>query len=312
MKNKKALGQHWLKNRAILEEIADLAAGATPVIEGANFGGFEDLAALSGANLAQRPLGGVLSPLCIEIGPGLGTLTASLLRRFQKVVAVEFDAELARKLPGSFPGKNLEVVNEDILGCDIEGLVTGAEACKQGSKGAKIGDFVVAGNIPYYITSPIIEKLLNLEVLPRRIVLLIQKEVAERIAGEKESLLALSVKNRAEVALGPVVSREEFTPPPKVDSRVLVLTPHAPEVGEEVFQLIRRGFSSPRKKLVHNLAGMVLKQGPGESKGRTLSENEIKRALTEVGIGLDVRPGDLHLEVWKKLESNLIREIELS
>ena len=79
------------------------------------------------------------------------------------MVAVEFDADLARKLPGSFPGKNLAVVNEDILEYDF----------------GKISEpYVVAGNIPYYITSPIIEKVLTAERLPRRVVLLMQKEVA--------------------------------------------------------------------------------------------------------------------------------------
>ena len=141
----KSLGQHWLKNREILEQIADLAG------EGG---------------------------LCLEIGPGLGTLTSSLLRRFSKVMAVEYDARLAENLPKSFPGKNLEVLNEDILKFDFSQIS---------------GDYVVAGNIPYYITSPIIEKLLTVSNRPKRIVLLIQKEVAERILSPKESILSLMV-----------------------------------------------------------------------------------------------------------------------
>ena len=173
---KKSLGQHWLKNRAILEEIADLTAG-----------GSDD----SGAEV------------CLEIGPGLGFLTSSLLRRFQKIVAVEYDTRLAENLPKSFPGKNLEVVEGDILEFDLAQM-------RQ--------PYVVAGNIPYYITSPIIEKLLMAEVRPERIVLLVQKEVAERIVSEKETQLSLMVKNRAKVMAGPVVGRAEFTPPPKVDS----------------------------------------------------------------------------------------------
>ena len=123
--------------------------------------------------------------ICVEIGPGLGTLTSSLLKRFDKVVAVEYDKRLAENLPKSFPGKNLEVKNEDILDYDF------AEFKEP---------YVVVGNIPYYITSPIIEKLLTAEVLPERIVLLIQKEVAERILSERESVLSLFVKNRAKVA----------------------------------------------------------------------------------------------------------------
>ena len=240
MKNNKSLGQHWLKNRAILEEIADLCGSGE---------------------------------LCVEIGPGLGFLTSSLLRRFEKVIAVEYDAELARKLPGSFPGKNLEVVNGDILKYDFDALTE---------------SYVVAGNIPYYITSPIIERVLSVEKLPKKVVLLIQKEVAERIVSNKETVLSLFVKNRANVALGPVVKAEEFTPPPKVDSQVLVLEPHRPEVSEEVFKLIRQGFRMPRKKLVHNLAGLKPKE-------------ELVKILEQVGISLDARPGDVHLEEWEKI-----------
>ena len=96
----KALGQHWLKNRVILDEIASLAG------EGG---------------------------LCVEIGPGLGFLTSSLLKRFDRVVAVEYDKRLAENLPKSFPGKNLEVVNEDILKYDFE-MTTES--------------YVVVGNIP--------------------------------------------------------------------------------------------------------------------------------------------------------------------
>ena len=240
MKNKKSLGQHWLKNRVILDEIAELAGDG---------------------------------PLCLEIGPGLGTLTSSLLRRFDRVVAVEYDASLAANLPKSFPGKNLEVINANILDFDFSKLEQ---------------PYVVAGNIPYYITSPIIEKILMAENLPGRVVLLIQKEVAERIASEKETLLSLFVKNRADVKLGLVVGKVEFTPPPKVDSQVIVLEPHAPIVKDEIFKLIRQGFAAPRKKLVHNLAGLK-------------SKEELARIFDELNIDVNARPGDLKLADWQKL-----------
>ena len=241
----KSLGQHWLQNRAILEEIAELAGSGE---------------------------------MCLEIGPGLGTLTSSLLRRFDKVVVVEYDADLARKLPGSFPGKNLEVINADILKYDFAGLPNG---------------YVVAGNIPYYITSPIIERVLTLEHLPERVVLLMQKEVAERIVDSRETMLSLLVKNRAEVKEGPVVLKGLFTPPPKVDSEILVMKPHAPVVSDEVFEFISRGFRMPRKKLVHNLAGLK-------------SKEELVRILEEVGVSADARPGDLHLADWEKLYKGII------
>ena len=203
----KSLGQHWLKNRAILDEIADLTG--------------------SGA-------------LVVEIGPGLGTLTSSLLKRFNKVLAVEFDPRLAANLPKSFPGKNLEVINEDILKFDFSTVPT---------------PYFVAGNIPYYITSPIVEKLLTVENLPERIVLLMQKEVAERICSDRESVLSLFVKNRANCSLGPVVLRDEFEPAPKVDSQVLILEPfkEGPKYDEEMFKVIKMAFKAPRKKLKHSI-----------------------------------------------------------
>ena len=245
LKNNTLLGQHWLKNRDILEEIALLAGGGK---------------------------------LCVEIGPGLGFLTSSLLKRFDKVIAVEFDERLADNLPKSFPGKNLEVVKGDFLKYDLAGVNE---------------PYVVAGNIPYYITSPIIEKVLTAKKLPEKVVLLIQKEVAERILSDKETMLSLFVKNRAKVTAGPVVKKEEFTPPPKVDSEVIVLEPHMTEVKDEVFGLIQQGFRAPRKKLVHNLVGRK-------------SRDELEQILTGLGIARDVRPGDLSLEMWQKLYDTLI------
>ena len=239
---KKSLGQHWLKNREVLEEIADLTGSGE---------------------------------LCVEIGPGLGFLTSSLLRRFDKVIAVEYDDRLANNLPKSFPGKNLEVIHGDFLEYDFKGVTA---------------PFMIAGNIPYYITSPIIEKVLSLSVLPERVVLLIQKEVAERILSDKETVLSLFVKNQAKVKAGPVVKAELFTPPPKVDSQVIVMEPYknGQRVSDEVFDLIRRGFVAPRKKLMHNIAGLR-------------SKEENLEILKELDISVNARPGDLKLEDWAKL-----------
>lgn len=242
-KNNKALGQHWLKNREILDEIAFNAG------EG---------------------------ELCVEIGPGLGTLTSSLLKRFDRVVAVEYDSELARKLPGQFPGKNLVVINKDILDFDLGLLAT---------------RYSVAGNIPYYITSPIIEKILTAEVLPETAVLLVQKEVAERILAKKgkRSVLSLWVQNRAVPVPGPVVKAEEFTPPPKVDSQVLILEPFGqPIFPEEMFKIVKIGFKSPRKKLVNNLSTLF-------------AEEELEEIFAKLKIDKDARPADLSLRDWYDL-----------
>jgi 16S rRNA (adenine1518-N6/adenine1519-N6)-dimethyltransferase len=150
----------------------------------------------------------------------------------------------------------------------------------------------VAGNIPYYITSPIIKKVLTLKRPAERVVLLVQKEVADRLVDEKETVLSLFVKNYADIKLGPVVLKEEFTPPPKVDSAVIVLKPHAAIVEDKVFELIKRGFKAPRKKLVHNLMGLANKE-------------ELTRKMAEIGISLNARPGDLKLEEWQKLSYHL-------
>lgn len=247
LKNNKNLGQHWLNNREILEQIAELAKDES-------------------------------SKLCVEIGPGLGTLTSSLLKRFEKVIAVEYDARLAANLPGSFPGKNLEVVNTDILDFDFSKITQ---------------KYIVAGNIPYYITSPIIQKLLTVQNLPEKIVLLVQKEVAERIASKKETVLSLSVKNRAEIRLGPVILKDEFTPPPKVDSQVIVLAPRRePKISDTVFSLIEVGFLAPRKKLIHNLT-------------KIKSKEELTAIFKELSIDINSRPADLGLEDYAKLYEKL-------
>ena len=270
LKNKHALGQNWLNNRAILNEIAELAVRNLDGDESAG-----EIAENRGGEVAGAKdiVSGTDARLCVEIGPGLGYLTSSLLKRFEKVIAVEFDTRLAENLPGSFPGKNLEVVNADILQYDFETIKE---------------PYVVVGNIPYYITSPIIRKVLSVANRPRRVVLLMQKEVAERILDKRETMLSLFVKNYAEVMAGPVVSKEEFVPVPKVDSQVIVMVPREAVVSDEVLELARKGFVAPRKKLVSNLA-------------QVYGREKVELAFSECGIDNNVRPGDLGLRDWAKL-----------
>lgn len=250
MKNRKSLGQHWLKDRDILLDIADSASveGVTEVL---------------------------------EIGPGLGTLTSALFQFFDKVTAIELDDNLANNLPKSFPGKNLEVVHEDVLKLDLNTLNLPEK-------------YVVAGNIPYYITSPIIQKFLHAEHRPEKIVILIQKEVAERLAAKpgEYSILGLSAQIYAKVTLGPLVKKEFFTPPPKVDSQVVILEPlETPLASETTMSLIKLGFIAPRKKLLANL-----------SVGLRKSRDELKAIFTELGINENARPADLTIENWHAIE----------
>jgi 16S rRNA (adenine1518-N6/adenine1519-N6)-dimethyltransferase len=245
---KKSLGQHWLRDRDTLRYIADCA------------------------DLSKNDT-------VLEIGPGLGTLTSELLRQAGKVVAVEFDEELARKLPGQFPGKDLEVINHDILTFDLSGLPIG---------------YKVVANVPYYITSKIVQYLMTAKNKPSVVVLLVQKEVAERLAAKPGdmSILAISAQVFAEVTLGEIVPAELFTPPPKVDSAVVILkvrpAPLFTEVSEMLFfKVVKAAFSAPRKKLYSNLAA-----------GLSMGKDEAKILLTSCGINPDVRAEGVTLDQW--------------
>ena len=248
---KKSLGQHWLKDPEILADIAEAAE-------------------LTGDDVV------------LEIGPGLGTLTSRLLARANSVTAVEFDADLARKLPGQFPGKKLTVVNQDILQFDLNQLPK---------------NYKVVANVPYYITSKIVEKLMTAENKPSIAVLLVQKEVAERIAAEagNMSILSVSVQIFAEAELDIEVPRQFFTPPPKVDSQVVVLRTRnnpliTPEDQRDFFRIVKAGFSAKRKKLRSSLSG-----------GLGIDKSAAEELLKNAGISPDARAEDLAIEDWKKL-----------
>lgn len=247
----KSLGQHWLHDRAVLSHIADCAE-LTP------------------------------NDTVLEIGPGLGTLTSQLLRRAGRVIAVEFDTELARKLPGQFTGKNLEVVAGDILQYDLSGLPAG---------------YKVVANVPYYITSKIVQMLMTANNKPSVAVLLVQKEVAERLSAKPGdmSILAISAQIFADVSLGNVVKAELFTPPPKVDSQVVVLrthtTPFLIDISEaDFFRVVKAGFSAKRKKLRSSLAG-----------GLGMPKATIESILQSASIDPNARAEALGLDDWTRL-----------
>lgn len=247
----KSLGQHWLRDRDVLAHIADCA------------------------ELRK-------DDTVLEIGPGLGTLTSELLRRSNKVVAVEFDEELARKLPAQFPGKDLTVVQSDILSFDLSQLPA---------------DYKVVANVPYYITSKIVQLLMTAENKPSIAVLLVQKEVAERLAAQPGgmSILAVSAQLFADVTLGDVVDAKMFTPPPKVDSQVVILktrsTPFLTDVDEkDFFRVVKAGFSAKRKMLRSSLSG-----------GLNISKEQAETYLKAANIQSNDRAESLSLEQWQRL-----------
>jgi 16S rRNA (adenine1518-N6/adenine1519-N6)-dimethyltransferase len=248
---KKSLGQHWLRDRDVLAHVANCA------------------------ELTDKDT-------VLEIGPGLGTLTSELLRRSNRVVAVEFDEELARKLPAQFPGKNLEVIQSDILAFDLSNLPA---------------DYKVVANVPYYITSKIVQLLMTATNKPSIAVLLVQKEVAQRLAARPGdmSILAISAQIFADVTLGEVVPAALFTPPPKVDSQVVVFKtrsqPYLTDVAEkDFFRVVKAGFSSKRKKLRSSLSG-----------GLNISTAQAEEYLTGASIDPNARAESLALDDWVRL-----------
>ena len=179
----------------------------------------------------------------LEIGPGEGTLTAVLLERGARVIAVEKDARLTPVLTGKFAGKKFELVEGDAL--EFE---------------PAFKNYKVVGNIPYYITGALLKKFLSGEAQPTTLVFLIQKEVAERIArSKKESVLSLSVKAYGEPKYIKMVPRGAFAPAPKVDSAILRVTNISRKNFKNkkhearFFELIKKGFGQKRKVLKNTL-----------------------------------------------------------
>ncbi|MBI1857141.1 16S rRNA (adenine(1518)-N(6)/adenine(1519)-N(6))-dimethyltransferase [Candidatus Saccharibacteria bacterium] len=301
---KKSLGQHWLTDTATLEAICNAA------------------------NV-------IIGDTVLEIGPGTGTLTEKLLARQASVIAVEKDEKLSadlldlHKAPPSpdqlissgsglpsfdvakatspsvkplstradLPWERailrksslssnsvhgLKVINEDILKFDLTNLPA---------------SYKVVANIPYYLTSNLLRMLCESPNSPDKIVLLVQKEVAQRVASKpgNMSLLSVSVQFYYEAKLGQVVPAKFFTPPPKIDSQILILDyrtkPLFPDVDmKKFFQLVKAGFVARRKTLLNSLSG-----------GLRIDKSEVILFLQPTGISPNIRPQELSLEDWHAL-----------
>lgn len=228
----------------------------------------------------------ILSEDCVlEVGPGLGSLTRYLAISAKQVTAVELDLDLLPPLKAILkPYQNVRVVHGDILELKISELITQP-------------DYIVAANIPYNITSAIIRHLLEGDIKPRRVVLTIQKEVAERICAKPGdlSLLALSVQVYGKPSIAAKIPAGAFHPVPNVDSAILRIDiykePLIP-VGllKTFFKLIKAGFSQKRKTLRNSL-----------SAGLNKSPQETESMLTSAGIDFMRRAETLSIEEWKEL-----------
>jgi 16S rRNA (adenine1518-N6/adenine1519-N6)-dimethyltransferase len=239
---KKSLGQHWLYDEASLLAMCD----AAELVE---------------------------TDVVLEIGPGLGTLTELLVEGAERVVAVEFDEQLAKELPARVKAKNLEVVSKDILGFDFTSMPP---------------DYKVIANIPYYLTSNLIRVISETPNQPVSAVLLVQKEVAERVAAAPGAMSILSVTAQYywQISLDRLVLAHLFTPPPQVDSQILVMQrrpiPLYPDVEvKRFFQLVKAGFAQRRKTLLNSLsAGLVLEKPIVQEMCKTAGIDSGRRAQT--------------------------------
>ena len=231
----------------------------------------------------------------LEIGPGIGTLTQALAEAAGRVVAVEIDRTLIPVLAETLDGyPNAEVVNEDILKYDIAALAAQAD-----------GGLKVVANLPYYITTPIIMRLLEEGIPAKSITVMIQKEVAERMAagpGSKDyGALSLAIRYYAEPELVANVPPNCFIPRPNVSSVVIrLLLRREPPVKtrdpQRMFAIIRAAFGQRRKTLINSLSGAA---------GLQISKEEAKQAVRTMGLDENIRGEALTLTQFAELADHL-------
>jgi 16S rRNA (adenine1518-N6/adenine1519-N6)-dimethyltransferase len=273
MKTKKQFGQHWLRNEQVLDRI------------------------ITAAKIAP-------TDRILEIGPGTGILTRRLIPTASAVVAVEIDRDLCALLVKKLGNvDNFLLLENDFLSLDVDSVLTDFPKFQQANK--------VVANIPYNITGPILEKLLGNIVRPNQqpfesIVLLVQKEVGDRLYAKPSTkafgALSIRVQYLAHCELICPVPARDFSPPPKVDSAVIRLTPRRlaiePTSPKVLDNLVRLGFGSRRKMLRNNLQGAIDRE-----------------ALTELLITMDInteaRAEDLSIEQWIQL-SNLVGDRKIA
>ncbi len=265
---KKSLGQNFLIDLNILNRIVD----------------FAELTENSGA---------------IEIGPGIGALTEQIAKRAKKVVAFEIDQRLLPILKETLePYPHVRVIHEDVLKANVKQVIS--EEFEEGQ------DLMVVANLPYYVTTPIIMKLLTDQLPIRGIVCMLQKEVADRIAaapGTKDyGSLSIAIQYYTEAKTVMTVPKTVFIPQPNVDSAVIRLTKR-PEPAVDVkneeffFTVVRASFAQRRKTIFNNLTSHFAK---------TIEKQNIEKALLAAEIDPKRRGETLSIEEFGKLSDELV------
>lgn len=262
---KKGLGQNFLSSPEILEKIAEVSE-----VDGTGV---------------------------VEIGPGFGVLTNELAKRAGKVVAFEIDEKLIPILSDTLSEyDNVKIINEDILKADIESIINDE------FNGEKIS---VAANLPYYITTPIITKLIESDLPLRNLVVMVQKEVAQRIAAKPSSKDYGAISVLCQYYTVPeivcTVPADLFVPPPKVDSAVVKMSfrdKPAVEVADEkmFFRTVKAAFSQRRKTLLNCLGANF-----------PIGKDELTNILNDVGIDPRRRGETLSLEEFARLPDELLK-----
>lgn len=225
----------------------------------------------------------------LEIGPGTGILTEELLGTSAKVMAVEKDDGLfellGQKFKKEIEDRKFELIHDDILEFNLAKLV--------------VKTYKLIANIPYNITGAILKKFLETDYQPRKIVLLVQKEVAKRIIAKnnKESILSISVKAYGIPSYIETVKAGSFVPTPKVDSAIIVIENISKDfftdfTEKEFFNIVRAGFKSKRKKLSSNLSTIFTK-------------DKVRETFQKLKLDDNLRAEDVEVEIWRKLATHL-------
>lgn len=236
--------------------------------------------------------------IVLEIGPGIGTMTIELAKKAKKIIAVEKDFKMVKILKDTLSDfQNIEIIQDDILN-----LLTNTTNKKNlfTVHCSLFADYKVVANLPYYITSPVIRKLLEIKNKPKEIILMVQKEVAQRICAcaPKTNLLAISVQFYAMPKIISYVSKKSFYPKPKVDSAIIQLKTigqNSKIDKDKFFKIVKAGFSHPRKQLANNLLKEL------DFSDKKINKEEMISLLDRKGILATQRPETLTLKNWIEL-----------
>jgi 16S rRNA (adenine1518-N6/adenine1519-N6)-dimethyltransferase len=262
-KPKKSLGQNFLKSKAALNDIVEAA------------------------NISDKDI-------VIEIGPGKGVLTKLLLEKSGKVIAIEKDDRLIEVLSETFKdaigSKKLELIHGDIL------------EFEPSKYGLKSGEYKLVANIPYYITGLVIQQFLTSETQPTLMVLLLQKEVAQRIVtrDKRESILSVSVKVYGNPYYIGTVKAKYFSPEPKVDSAIILVDDISKEFftrfsERDFFDVVKAGFAHKRKVVISNLK-------------KIFPEKDFEKIFDDLLLNRKIRAENLTIEQWKEITIQMMEQ----